>query len=139
MLTSWMVSSLAAACRRLPILISAALCTALLHLVPSFHIRVQQLCCFVTYTAHTVFIISMSLRQFLGIALNALPMRQGLTLASAGHVPTVMGSALQCRLADEEGVRSIVCLQEDSDMAWFDLDVAPIQVSLCVAVMPNPC
>ena len=33
-------------------------------------------------------------------------------------------------------MRSIVCLQEDSDMAWFDLDVAPIQVSLCVGLVP---
>ena len=32
-----------------------------------------------------------------------------------------------CRLADEEGVGAVLCLQEDSDMAWFDLDVAPIQ------------
>jgi len=41
-----------------------------------------------------------------------------------------------CRLADEEGVRSIVCLQEDSDMAWFDLDVAPIQVAPCPPAAP---
>ncbi|KAK9846581.1 hypothetical protein WJX81_006986 [Elliptochloris bilobata] len=44
----------------------------------------------------------------------------------------IVGSCLQTpadldKLADEEGVRSIVCLQEDSDMAYFNLDVAPIQ------------
>ena len=32
-----------------------------------------------------------------------------------------------CRLADAEGVGAILNLQEDSDMAYFDLDVAPIR------------
>lgn len=44
----------------------------------------------------------------------------------------IVGSCLQTpadadRLADAEGVRTVMCLQEDSDMAYFDLDVAPIR------------
>lgn len=44
----------------------------------------------------------------------------------------IVGSCLQTaedvdRLADGEKVGAILCLQEDSDMAWFDLDVAPIE------------
>ena len=31
-----------------------------------------------------------------------------------------------CRLAEQEGVGTIFCLQEDSDMAYFDLDLQPI-------------
>ena len=32
-----------------------------------------------------------------------------------------------CRLAEQESVGAIVNLQEDSDMAYFDLDLAPIR------------
>ncbi|GLC68762.1 hypothetical protein PLESTF_000734000 [Pleodorina starrii] len=44
----------------------------------------------------------------------------------------IVGSCLQTaedvdRLADREGVRVIVSLQEDPDMAYFNLDLAPIQ------------
>jgi hypothetical protein len=34
---------------------------------------------------------------------------------------------VKCRLASEEGVGAIVNLQEDSDMAYFDLDLEPIR------------
>ena len=61
MLTSWTASSLAAACRRLPTLISAALCTAWLHLVLSSCASVEMLCCFITYFALPVSIISISM------------------------------------------------------------------------------
>ena len=30
------------------------------------------------------------------------------------------------RLVDEEGTGSILCLQQDSDMEWFSLDIGPI-------------
>jgi Glycogen recognition site of AMP-activated protein kinase/Dual specificity phosphatase, catalytic domain len=44
----------------------------------------------------------------------------------------IVGSCLQQAtdvdiLADKEGVRTVLCLQEDSDMAYFSLDVAPIR------------
>ncbi|KXZ48593.1 hypothetical protein GPECTOR_26g496 [Gonium pectorale] len=44
----------------------------------------------------------------------------------------IVGSCLQTpadvdHLADKEGVRTVFCLQEDSDMAYFSLDVKPIQ------------
>jgi len=44
----------------------------------------------------------------------------------------IVGSCLQQAtdvdiLADKEGVRTVMCLQEDSDMAYFSLDVAPIR------------
>ncbi len=35
-------------------------------------------------------------------------------------------TARACSIADGENVRTVMCLQEDSDMAYFDLDVAPI-------------
>ncbi|KAI7843358.1 hypothetical protein COHA_003054 [Chlorella ohadii] len=43
----------------------------------------------------------------------------------------IVGSCLQTPadldiIADGENVRTVMCLQEDSDMAYFDLDVAPI-------------
>lgn len=43
----------------------------------------------------------------------------------------IVGSCLQTpqdldRLVEEEGVGTIMCLQQDSDMAYFDLDIAPI-------------
>ncbi|KAL4443451.1 hypothetical protein ABPG75_011188 [Micractinium tetrahymenae] len=43
----------------------------------------------------------------------------------------IVGSCLQTpadvdKIADGEGVRTVMCLQEDSDMAYFDLDVNPI-------------
>jgi hypothetical protein len=43
----------------------------------------------------------------------------------------IVGSCLQTpddldTIADGEGVRTVMCLQEDSDMAYFDLDIAPI-------------
>lgn len=44
----------------------------------------------------------------------------------------IVGSCLQTSedvdiLADQEDVRTVMCLQEDSDMAYFSLDVAPIR------------
>lgn len=44
----------------------------------------------------------------------------------------IVGSCLQQAtdvdiLAEKEGVRTVMCLQEDSDMAYFSLDVAPIR------------
>lgn len=44
----------------------------------------------------------------------------------------IVGSCLQTPedvdlLADKEDVRTVMCLQEDSDMAYFDLDVSPIR------------
>lgn len=44
----------------------------------------------------------------------------------------IVGSCLQTpadldRLRDEEGVGTVYCLQQDKDMAYFDLDVGPIQ------------
>lgn len=44
----------------------------------------------------------------------------------------IVGSCLQVpddvdKLVDDENVSTIVCLQRDSDMAYFDLDIAPIQ------------
>ena len=33
---------------------------------------------------------------------------------------------LLCRIAEGEGVRTVMCLQEDSDMAYFSLDISPI-------------
>ena len=33
---------------------------------------------------------------------------------------------LACSVAEREGVRTVLCLQEDSDMAYFSLDLAPI-------------
>lgn len=38
-----------------------------------------------------------------------------------------LSSVMCCRLADEQGVGSIVNLQEDTDMAFFDLDLSPIR------------
>ena len=32
-----------------------------------------------------------------------------------------------CRLAEAEGVATVLSLQEDCDMAYFGLDLAPIQ------------
>ena len=44
----------------------------------------------------------------------------------------IVGSCLQVEadvdtLAEREGVRTVLCLQENSDMAYFSLDVAPIR------------
>lgn len=44
----------------------------------------------------------------------------------------IVGSCLQTaedldKIADEERVTTVLCLQEDSDMAYFDLDVTPIR------------
>ena len=38
-----------------------------------------------------------------------------------------LSSAISRRLAQEQGVGSIVNLQEDTDMAFFDLDLSPIR------------
>lgn len=135
MLTLWTASSLAAACRRLPTLISAALCAMLLHLVPSLYASVEKLCCFVTHIALPV-PHHVSLLAVPGVFCKRF-LRGRSDPCQCRTCPECKGPALQCRLADEEGVRSIVCLQEDSDMAWFDLDVAPIQVSLCMGITQN--
>ena len=44
----------------------------------------------------------------------------------------IVGSCLQTpadadAIAEREGVRTVMCLQEDTDMAYFSLDVVPIQ------------
>ncbi len=42
-------------------------------------------------------------------------------------IETSLSSVMCCRLADEQQVGSIVNLQEDTDMAFFDLDLSPIR------------
>ena len=46
----------------------------------------------------------------------------------------ICGSCLQTAkdvdtIRDKEGVSTILCLQEDKDMAWWKLDIVPIQMS----------
>ena len=45
-----------------------------------------------------------------------------LTVAASRRLPLPAA----CRVAEREGVRTVLCLQEDSDMAYFSLDLAPI-------------
>ena len=61
--------------------------------------------------------------------------------AAAVPVSTPMGTHPAClpplllrRLAAVEDVRTVMCLQEDSDMAYFSLDVAPILVR-CLPIL----
>lgn len=42
------------------------------------------------------------------------------------QTPTPAYSAALCSIVNGEDVRTVMCLQEDSDMAYFDLDIAPI-------------
>lgn len=49
------------------------------------------------------------------------------------HDDLIVGSCLQSaddldRIAGDEGVTTVLCLQEDSDMAYFDLDINPIRL-----------
>lgn len=41
-------------------------------------------------------------------------------------MPAPPYSAALCSIVNGEDVRTVMCLQEDSDMAYFDLDIAPI-------------
>jgi hypothetical protein len=56
----------------------------------------------------------------------------------------IVGSCLQTAadvdtLRQEQGVGTVLCLQEDKDMAWWNLDIQPIVSRAAGAKSASPC